>query len=62
MIKTTKINIEQFFGIIPIDEQSVEPNPTIAEILKDNKSSIDAVETRKSADYYENLKEKETPK
>lgn len=53
----TEIKAEQLFSIIPIDEQLIE-NP-IDLALKQKKEELDAIETRKPKDYYENLRERE---
>lgn len=52
-------SIEQFMGIIPIDEELESQTVDINSIKLTVKKDINSVQTRKSKDYYENLKERE---
>lgn len=52
----SNITAEELFGIVPSDEESPT---TISTLMTKKKAEIDAVETRKSNDYYENLRERE---
>lgn len=53
------ISVEQFFGIIPIDEDLESQTVDINSIKAQIKADINSVKTRKDASYYENLKERE---
>lgn len=52
----SNISAEELFGIIPIDEEAPE---SISALILKKKEEIDLLETRKSNDYYENLRERE---
>ncbi len=50
------ISAEELFGIIPIDEEDPK---TLSVILTEKKNEIDALETRKTKEFYENQRERE---
>ena len=61
-MKTNNISLEKTIGILPNDEESLSSTSYFVDTLNKNKSIIDSVPTRKSDDYYANLKENEGPK
>lgn len=50
------LSSEEVLGIIPIDEEDPK---TLPELFTEKKQEIDAKETRKSKDEYENQRERE---
>lgn len=52
-------SVEQFLGIIPIDEELETATVDINIIKTQVQTDINSVKTRKDDSYYENLKEKE---
>lgn len=58
-VKLNEINPEQFFGIIPIDEELYIPEKNIIDLISETNDEIENVQTRKPDEFYEDIKEKE---
>jgi len=55
----SNIKAEELFGIIPKDE---DDPPSLTAVIQKKKVEIDALQTRKSKDVYENQREREGDK